>query len=226
MGPDRQPFEKSDGATAPEATRLASGADAAADSGDALAPPEGEDAGTRLSDGDGEPEVAQTAEAEHERKVELDLEELVAKAERADEYLELARRTKADFENYRKRAAREAAAAQERGVSKLARELLPAIDNLERALAAAGVETPEDDGVAHTLSSGIKLVLSELVAALSRVGIEAFSPEGEPFDPQRHEAMAQQPVPGAEPGTVVEVYQRGYALGEAVLRPARVVVAG
>ncbi|MGZ4173794.1 MAG: nucleotide exchange factor GrpE [Solirubrobacteraceae bacterium] len=226
MGPDRHPFEKSDGATAPEAAPVASGADAAADPGDAFAPAEGEDAGSRLTDEEQESALAGAAEAEHERKVELDLEELVAKAERADEYLELARRTKADFENYRKRAAREAAAAQERGVTKLARELLPAIDNLERALAAAGGEALEDDGAAHTLSSGIKLVLSELVAALSRVGIEGFSPEGEAFDPQRHEAMAQHPVPGAEPGTVVEVYQRGYALGEAVLRPARVVVAG
>src|SRR5437868_2636507 len=76
-------------------------------------------------------------EADHERQLEHDLEELTAKAEKAEEYLELAQRTKADFENYRKRAARESAAAQERGVVKLARELLPAVDNLDRALAAA-----------------------------------------------------------------------------------------
>ncbi|MBV9472996.1 MAG: nucleotide exchange factor GrpE, partial [Solirubrobacterales bacterium] len=68
---------------------------------------------------------------EHERQLELDLDELMAKAEKADEYLELAQRTKADFENYRKRASREAAAAQDRGVAKLARELLPAVDNLD-----------------------------------------------------------------------------------------------
>ncbi len=65
-----------------------------------------------------------------------------------------------------------------------------------------------------------------MIAALARVGIEGFSPEGEPFDPQHHEAVAQQPVEGAEPGTIVEVYQRGYALGDTVIRPARVVVAG
>jgi molecular chaperone GrpE len=64
------------------------------------------------------------------------------------------------------------------------------------------------------------------VAALQRVGIERYSPQGEPFDPTRHEALAQQPVEGAQPGTIVEVYQQGYLLGEVVIRPARVVVAG
>ena len=73
--------------------------------------------------------------------------------------------------------------------------------------------------------SGIKLVHADVIAALARAGIEPFSPEGEQFDPQCHEAVAQQPVEGAEPGTVVEVYQRGYRLGDVVLRPARVVVA-
>ena len=84
-----------------------------------------------------EAEGADQAETDHERKLEHDLEELAAKAEKADEYLELAQRTKADFENYRKRATRETAAAQERGVAKLAKELLPAVDNLDRALEAA-----------------------------------------------------------------------------------------
>jgi molecular chaperone GrpE len=158
---------------------------------------------------------------DHERRLERDLDELTAKAEKADEYLELAKRTKADFENYRKRATREAAAAQERGIAKLARELLPAVDNLDRALEAA--EGAGDNG---NLVSGIKLVHADVLAALQRAGIERYSPEGEPFDPQRHEAVAQQPVEGAEPGTIVEVYQRGYLLGDAVIRPARVVVAG
>jgi molecular chaperone GrpE len=154
---------------------------------------------------------------------ELDVEQLAARAEQADQYLELAQRTKADFENYRKRAARETAAAQERGIAKLARELLPAVDNLDRAVQA--IETHSEDGSAN-LVSGIKLVHADVVAGLSRAGIERFSPEGEQFDPQRHEAIAQQPVEGAEPGTIVEVYQRGYVLGEFVIRPARVVVAG
>jgi molecular chaperone GrpE len=160
---------------------------------------------------------------EEEQAVQRDLSELTEKASKADEYLELAQRTKADFENFRKRAAREAAAAQERGIAKLARELLPAVDNLDRALQAAH-ET--GNGEAGTLASGIKLVHDDVIAALGRVGIEPYSPKGEQFDPQCHEAVASQPVEGAEPGTVVEVYQLGYRLGESVLRPARVVVAG
>jgi molecular chaperone GrpE len=173
------------------------------------------------------------SEADHERKLEQDLEQLTAKAEKADEYLELAQRTRADFENYRKRAAREAAAAQERGITKLAKELLPAVDNLDRALQAAQAAAPAsadgaataDNGTTATLVSGIKLVHDDVIAALARAGIEGFSPQGERFDPQLHEAVAQIPAEGAESGTVVEVYQRGYRLGEVVIRPARVVVA-
>lgn len=162
---------------------------------------------------------------DHERKLQRDLEELETKAGKADQYLELAQRTKADFENYRKRAAREASAAQERGIAKLAKELLPAVDNLDRALESAQAAS---NGAADesTLVSGIKLVHADVIAALARVGIERFDPEGQEFDPQCHEAVAQQPVQGAQPGTIVEVYQRGYRLGDAVLRPARVVVAG
>ncbi|HUA04355.1 MAG TPA: nucleotide exchange factor GrpE [Solirubrobacteraceae bacterium] len=165
-------------------------------------------------------------ETDHERQLEHDLEELAAKAEKADEYLELAQRTKADFENYRKRATRDAALAQERGIAKLAKELLPAVDNLDRALEAVKTSdgTSQDNGTA-TLVSGIKLVHDDVIAALSRAGIEGFSPIGERFDPQLHEAIAQMPVEGAESGTVVEVYQRGYRLGDVVIRPARVVVA-
>ena len=111
-------------------------------------------------------------------------------------------------------------------MAKLAKELLPAVDNLDRALEAAEVAAGEEseDG-AEPLISGIKLVHAEVIAALARVGIERFSPEGEQFDPQHHEAVAQQPIEGAEPGTLVAVYQRGYRHGENVLRPARVLVA-
>lgn len=161
------------------------------------------------------------------REVVEDLDELVAKAAKADEYLALAQRTQADFENFRKRMGRDVAVAQERGIGKLAKELLPALDNLDRALAAA--EAPGEEGgppqPEHHLTSGIKLVHDELLAALSRAGIERFSPQGARFDPTEHEAMVQQPVEGAESGTVVEVYQSGYKLGGTVLRPARVVVA-
>ncbi len=113
--------------------------------------------------------------------------------------------------------AKESAAAAERGVAKLAKELLPALDNLDRALEAADNEDP--------LLEGVRLVRAELSAALGRVGVEAFDPKGEQFDPVHHEAMVQQPVEGAASGTVVEVYQPGYRLNGTVIRPARVVVA-
>jgi molecular chaperone GrpE len=170
------------------------------------------------------------ATEEHQHQVERDLEELAAKAEKADEYLVLAQRTKADFENYKRRAVREASLAQDRGVARLAKELLPAIDNLIRAVHAAetfAAGRPEEAAAdaESQLASGIKLVHADVLAALARVGIEPFSPAGEQFDPQYHEAVAQHPVEGQASGTVVEVYQQGFRLGETVLRPARVLVA-
>jgi molecular chaperone GrpE len=151
--------------------------------------------------------------------VEGDLDELVRTVAERDQYLALAQRTQADFENYRKRVARDAAAAQERGVSALARELLPALDNLDRALDAAAKDDP--------LLDGVRLVRSELSAGLARVGIESFCPVGEPFDPELHEAVAtaEQAEDGHASGTVVEVYQPGYRLRDSIIRPARVVVA-
>ncbi len=159
---------------------------------------------------------------EHAEAVQNDLDELQSKARERDEFLALAQRTQADFENFRKRAAREQAASESRGIAKVVRELLPALDNLERALAAA---ESQPDGAEHHLAEGIRLVQAELVAAMNRVGVEGYSPKGERFDPNVHEAMAQQPVDGAESGTIVEVFQSGYRIGDDVIRPARVVVA-
>lgn len=174
----------------------------------------------------GAPDAGPAAEEREPEAVdvdEIDLSALMDRADKADEYLNLAQRTRAEFENYRKRSVRENAQAQERGAAKLALELLPAIDNLDRALAHAGSDGANGDA---TFVSGIKHVHSDVLAALKRAGIEPYSPEGEPFDPTQHEAVAQQPFEGAQPGTVVEVYQRGYRLGDSILRPARVVVAG
>jgi molecular chaperone GrpE len=165
---------------------------------------------------------AAVEEQQAAERVEEDLEELRKRAAERDEYLALAQRTKADFDNYRKRVAREAAVARDKGVKQVVSELLPALDNFERALAAAEAEEADAE---HHLTKGIRLVQQELVAALGRVGIEPFSPKGEAFDPTEHEAMAQQPVEGAESGTVVEVLQAGYRLNGAVVRPARVMVA-
>ncbi len=167
-----------------------------------------------------QPDAGSEASADGDvAEIEGDLDELMKVAKERDEYLALAQRTQADFENYRKRVARESAGAQARGLATLAKELLPAFDNLDRALEAAAQDDP--------LLEGVRFVRSELSAALARVGIESFSPVGEPIDPALHEAMAsaQQPAGGANSGTVVEVYQPGYRLGPTVIRPARVVVA-
>ncbi len=165
-----------------------------------------------------------------------ELEELVAGLKRErDEYLNLAQRAKADFENYRKRAARESAEAERRGRAALARELLPSIDNLERALRAAGVdpatggaggEPPSEEVSAHeALARGVALVHGELQATLKRAGVESYDPTGERFDPTLHEAISTRPDgDGVAAGTIVETLERGYRLDGQVLRPARVVV--
>jgi molecular chaperone GrpE len=179
----------------------------------AAAPPHPGAAGTgETSFGDAEAPPASTTQAEVLDQVE---------GER-DKYLALAQRIQADFANYRKRMARENAAAQDRGVAKVAKELLPALDHLEHALKA--VESAGSEGLDDVLK-GFALVRDEIVAALGRAGIESFFPKGEPFDPNEHEAMAAQPSEDAESGTVIDVYQQGYRLNGAVLRPARVVVA-
>jgi molecular chaperone GrpE len=152
------------------------------------------------------------------REVGEELEELVAalRAER-DEYLGLAQRAKADFENYRKRTAREAADAERRGKLALARDLVPSVDSLERAMAAA------DEG--SDVARGLELVHGELVATLKRAGVESFDPVGERFDPAHSEAVSMQPASGVEAGVVVETLDRGYRSDGTVLRPARVIVA-
>ncbi len=141
----------------------------------------------------------------------------VAEAQR-DEYLALAQRAQADFDNYRKRATRDIAAAGARAKAALAAELLPVLDNLERALEEAGEEET-------SLAEGVRLVHSELLGALDRSGVKAIEPVGEPFDPNVHEALSTRSEDGADAGVVLDVIQKGYRLEATVLRPARVVVA-
>jgi molecular chaperone GrpE len=174
----------------------------------------------KASSGVGPPTPPPAGEAD---QVEQDLDSLLAEAEgQRDEYLDLARRTQADFENFRKRMAAEVQAAGVRGKSSLIREVVPALDDLERALQAAGLDPEGDseDGLAH----GVLLVFRNLRETLARNGVETVDPKGEKFDPQWHEALSTVAVEGAESGTVVEVMQKGYKLGEQLVRPARVVV--
>jgi len=130
-------------------------------------------------------------------------------------------RLQADFDNHRKRTARERGEAQAAGLEKLARDLLGGLDDLERAQQFAA----QPDGKLADLQQGVELVRQELLGALSRHGLCEVEALGAPFDPKVHEAMAQALHPEAPPGQVLEVLQRGYRLGGRLLRPARVVVA-
>jgi molecular chaperone GrpE len=163
--------------------------------------------------------------------MEQDFRDLLADVERQrDEYLDLAKRTKADFENYRKRVVGEAAGAEARGRADVVRQLLPVLDNLERALEAIAVHPEEDARVSgetaagSSLVEGIRLVYEELKGILKRSGVESYEPQGESFDPLWHEAMMARPVPPDEAGIVLEVLEKGYRQNGQVLRPARVVV--
>lgn len=156
--------------------------------------------------------------------VESDLAALLADAEsKRDEYLELARRAQADFENYRKRMAAEVQAAALRGKVEVARGVVPVLDDLERALQAAGLDPEGDseDGLAH----GVLLVFRNLRETLSRSGVEVVDPKGEKFDPNFAEALSTVQVEGTEAGVVVEVMQKGYRFEGHLIRPAMVVVA-
>lgn len=138
-----------------------------------------------------------------------------------DRYL----RSVAELDNVRKRARRDAAAGEVRGVTRLAKELLPAIDNLDRAIQHVD-ETSQSESESQIVD-GLRIVHRELHAALSQAGIEAYDPTGEEFDPRFHEAMTTAPADeGVLPGTVTIVYQVGYRRGDDVIRAAKVVVAG
>lgn len=155
-------------------------------------------------------------------------EEIRELAAQASEYLGLAQRTRADFDNYRKRMQRDVAAARVRGGVELTRELLPAIDNVERALEHEGTaltEAGDASEAAQRILAALRTAHGELVAALGRGGIERFDPLGEAFDPTRHEAVARRPAEDQEPVNICGVvFQPGYAAGDEIIRAARVVV--
>ena len=148
---------------------------------------------------------------------DAELEEQLAEVERErDEYLNDLKRVAADFENYRKRVARDQEGLVARAHERLVKELLPVLDDLERALEAAAQHEEAK------LEEGVRLVHRELVEALAREGLIEVETDGQ-FDPHVHEALVSQPSE-QEDGSVIEVLQKGYRLGDRVLRPARVVV--
>src|SRR5262245_46456779 len=142
-----------------------------------------------------------------------------AEQERA-QFLDLAQRTKADFENYQKRILRDMVEERRFALTPLARDLLPAMDNLDRALEAA--KKAGDDG---PLTQGVAMVQTQLLDLLKRHGITRIESQGKPFDPNVHQAVLQQPTAEQPPNTVLQTLENGFLIHDRVLRPARVIVA-
>jgi len=151
-----------------------------------------------------------------EVKEEEELDELTAVARERDEYLDALQRLKAEFDNYRKRVARDEAERAARTAERLLSELVPVLDDLERALEAAAEHEEAK------LEEGVSLVYRSLADLLAREGLVEVPTDGA-FDPHTQEALLAQPSE-AEEGTVIQVLQKGYKLGDRVVRPARVVI--
>jgi molecular chaperone GrpE len=154
---------------------------------------------------------------EHTEQEIQEVDELAAVTRERDDYLDRLQRLKAEFDNYRKRAARDQESLVARATERLVKELLPVVDDLERALEAASQHEEAK------LEDGVRLVHRALRDTLTREGLVEIETEGQ-FDPHVHEALLSQPS-DADEGAVIEVVQKGYRLGDRVLRPARVVIA-
>ena len=170
-----------------------------------------------------EPEQPEKQQPEQDAP-EADVKALQAELEKAkaqsDEYLDLAQRKQAEFANYRRRTEGVRQEAYDDGRRDAVSQLLPVVDNLERALAAAGEEE-------NALKSGVEMVLRQTHDALTKMGVEEIDPQGQPFDAELMNAVMQGTADEGEPGTVCMVLQKGYKLGERVIRHAMVkVVAG
>jgi molecular chaperone GrpE len=164
------------------------------------------------------PTTSEPAERLSELEARLaELEPLLADAEaKRDEYLDDLKRLAADFENFRRRAARDQESLVERAHERLVMQLLPVLDDLERALEAASAHENA------RLEEGVRLVERQLREILAREGLVEIETDG-PFDPHLHEALLTQPS-DAEEGAILQVLQRGYRLGDRVVRPARVAI--
>ena len=162
-----------------------------------------------------EPQVTEQGQSQAEERGD---EEVAALTAERDELKDRLQRLAAEFDNYRKRSAREAASLTLRANERLAKELLPILDDLGRALEAAAEHEEAK------LEEGVRLVHRALAGLLAKEGLAEIETDGK-FDPNVHEALLSQPSDAPE-GSVIEVVQKGYKLGDRVLRPARVVVAG
>ena len=147
----------------------------------------------------------------------LDREQVEALRKERDDLRDQLLRKRAEFENYRKRVERDREQSAIDATASVLKAVIPTIDNLDRALEATGAES--------TLRQGVELTRRELLALLERQGVTIEDPQGQPFDPQRHQALSHEVAPGQPDGTVVEVFRKGYAFKDRLLRPALVKVA-
>jgi len=153
------------------------------------------------------------------------LEELKSRAAKADEHWDRLLRTTADFDNFKKRAARERTDANQFANAELLRKLLPVLDSFEMALAAVQTAKDAKDAKSSSLQAGIVMVQSQLKSILAESGLEEIDATGKEFDPTQHEAVSQQDTADVPEGRVVQQIRKGYKLRDRLLRPAAVVVA-
>ena len=166
-----------------------------------------------------------TAPEAADSKVESKVDSLAAAKREAAEFKDKLLRTLAEMENLRKRTEREVLDARVYGIAGFARDVLAVADNMHRALAAIGPELREAaDAKVKALIEGVELTERELLKSLEKNGVKKFSPEGEKFDPNVHQAMYEVPTSDLPPGQVAQVIQAGYMIGDRVLRPAMVAV--
>ena len=148
-----------------------------------------------------------------------ELEKLRKQAAERDEYRDLALRARAEFENYQKRVQRDREQDMKYVYGPLVRDLLPIFDNLERA-----VEAAKQAGEQGPLVQGVAMVQAQFLEQLKRNGITRIEAQGQPFDPNQHQAIMQQPTADVPPGTVVQVVEQGFMNYDRILRPAKVIV--
>ncbi len=165
-----------------------------------------------------EPEVVETPVEETAQEAEvIDLAALTAAAAKADEYLAMAQRTQADFDNFRRRNESVRADAFAEGQRTVVKAMLAVLDNLERALAAPAAE-------GDALRTGVEMTYKQMMAALEKLNVTVVDRLGEKFDPNIEDAVMQGSTDEGEPGTVCAVFQKGYLMGDHLLRAAMVKV--
>ncbi|GAA0791154.1 nucleotide exchange factor GrpE [Marinobacterium sediminicola] len=165
-----------------------------------------------------EPSAAEESAADLLQKLEESRAEVDALKK---ELAELQPRAQAEIQNIRRRAEQDVEKAHKFGLEKFANELLPVVDSLERAIEAS----QGDDEAMKAIREGVEMTLSMFLGSMEKFNVEQLNPEGQPFNPEHHQAMSMVPAEGVEPNTVVTVIQKGYLLNGRLMRPAMVMVA-